>query len=214
MTKHVIWDWNGTLLDDVEHALHAVNALLRARKLPPIDRDGYRTRFGFPVSGFYTELGFDIEREDFAALSETYINHYRQVAVSATTHTEARDVMGQLQQQGIAQSVLSAMEINMLRQMLSDHGLIDLLTHVRGLHDQQASSKVALGVELMRTLGATPNDVLFVGDTLHDLETATAMGAHCLLFACGHQTLERLSGSGATVIHSLYEVIDFVRARN
>jgi phosphoglycolate phosphatase len=214
MTRHVIWDWNGTLLDDVDHSLSALNALLDERKLPRIDRSAYRERFGFPVKDFYVGLGFDVEREDFGALSETFIGHYRRTAKTATTHDGVRHVMSELAGRGILQSVLSAMEINLLRQMLGEHDLLAHLSHVRGLDDQQASSKVALGVELMRTLDARPGEVLFVGDTLHDLETANAMGARCLLFARGHQTAERLAQSGAAVIQSLHEVIEFVQRGN
>jgi phosphoglycolate phosphatase len=211
MTRHVVWDWNGTLLDDVDHSVTALNRLLTERSLPCLDRHAYRERFGFPVKSFYVELGFDADREDFAALSATFIGHYRVAAQTASPHAEVRHVMSQLAARGIAQSVLSAMEISLLRQMLAEHDLLEHLLHVRGLSDLQATSKVALGVELMRSLRAQPDEVLFVGDTLHDLETARAMGAQCLLFTRGHQTAERLSHSGATLIDSLHQVLDYAQ---
>jgi phosphoglycolate phosphatase len=109
------------------------------------------------------------------------------------------------------------MEFNLLSTMLREHDLHAFMRHVRGLDHLHATSKVALGVELMRTLGGSsqtkPSETLFVGDTLHDHETATAMGCHCLLVAHGHQTRERLLGTGARVIDSLSGVVDFVHAQ-
>lgn len=214
MIRHVVWDWNGTLLDDVDHSLAALNALLSERGMPLLDRDGYRARFGFPVREFYVDLGFDVEREDFALLSERFIGHYKGAARAARPHAGARDTMSALRTRGVAQSVLSAMEATLLSSMLREHDLAEFLSHVRGLDDLMATSKVDLGVSLMRTLAEAdvrPEQTLFVGDTLHDLETANAMGCECVLFVHGHQAPERLSQAGARLIHSHGEVLGFVR---
>ncbi len=61
----IIWDWNGTLLDDVDAAVGALNRMLAARGVPPTTRDYYRGHFGFPVRPFYAELGVDLEHEDW-----------------------------------------------------------------------------------------------------------------------------------------------------
>jgi phosphoglycolate phosphatase len=217
MIKHVVWDWNGTLLDDVSHALIALNHVLSQRGIAPLDRDGYRERFGFPVRDFYVGLGVDPAVEDFALLAEHFIARYRDAAKLARTHDGVTHTMQTLRELGIAQSVLSAMEHTLLRGMLHEHGLIDYLHHVRGLDHLQASSKVQLGVALMdtlRELGTSAAETLFVGDTLHDLETAEAMGCRCLLYVHGHQSKARLAreaGSRATLIHSLDEVLRVVR---
>lgn len=216
MIRHVIWDWNGTLLDDVEHAISALNLLLRERGMPAIDRAHYLTHFGFPVRDFYAGLGFDFASERFEDVSERFIANYKAGAQAAAIaiHSDAIETMATLQALNVQQSVLSAMESGMLTAMLNDYGLTPYLQHVRGLDNMHASSKVALGVELMRLLALSlePQEILFVGDTLHDHETAAAMGCKVLLFALGHQTPERLRQSGARIIHSLHEVVDCVRA--
>jgi phosphoglycolate phosphatase len=212
MIRHVVWDWNGTLLDDVDHAVAALNTLLDARKMPRLEREHYRERFGFPVRDFYVGLGFDFVREDFAQVSESFIARYRIEATSAAPWAEARSVMTALHDAKVEQSVLSAMEHAMLHGMLAQHGLLPHLRHVRGLRDLHAHSKVALGVSLLRDLDAAPHEILFVGDTLHDYETAEAMGCLCALYSRGHQTEARLRGSGAQLISSLTEVVEIVTA--
>lgn len=109
----------------------------------------------------------------------------------------------------------------MLGQLLARFGLERHLTHVRGLSDISASSKVQLGVELLAHIALPPESVLLVGDTLHDHETAQALGCHCLLVAHGHQQRDRLeralgdrsAARSTEVVESLEDVLRFVEAR-
>src|SRR5262245_43055202 len=50
---HVIWDWNGTLLNDVTHAIDTINFLLEPRGLPLMSIERYREIFGFPIRRYY-----------------------------------------------------------------------------------------------------------------------------------------------------------------
>ncbi len=206
MIKHVVWDWNGTLLNDVDVCVDTINTLLVDRAMPALERDRYRQCFGFPVRNFYVEIGFDIEREDFDRVSSTFIARYRSRQHELGLHNGVHDTLQQISRRGLSQHVVSAMEARMLHDMLIDHAIATHLGHVRGLDHLNATSKVDLGVALVRDLACAPEEILLVGDTLHDHETATAMGAHCVLFAGGHQTAERLSAAGADVIERLEDL--------
>lgn len=61
MIKHIIWDWNGTLLDDVGLSLEAINIVLARYNLPPLRKERYLEIFTFPVIEYYRELGFNFE---------------------------------------------------------------------------------------------------------------------------------------------------------
>lgn len=206
--KHIVWDWNGTLLDDVDVCVETLNTLLAERDMGSVTREWYRTHFGFPVKGFYEQLGFDFARESFASLSATFIRRYRQRLKHVRLQRHAAEALRALASQGVGHSVVSAMEARMLEGMLADYGVREHLQHVRGLDGHHASSKVALGVELVEWLGAHPHEILFVGDTLHDCETAEAMGCRCLLFSGGHQEATRLRPTGKPVIDSLKRFLD------
>jgi phosphoglycolate phosphatase len=101
-----------------------------------------------------------------------------------------------------------------LHRMLNEHAIFSHLEHVRGLDHIHATSKVELGTALLATLGCDPAHVLFVGDTLHDHETASAMGCHCLLFTRGHQHPARFSGIGVDVIDQLRDIHDIIDAHD
>ncbi len=76
--RHVIWDWNGTLVDDAWLCVEIVNELLRHRGIAPTTPSEYSEVFGFPLRTYYQRVGFDLEREDFAATGNEFNILYSQ----------------------------------------------------------------------------------------------------------------------------------------
>ena len=77
MIKTVIWDWNGTLLDDLELSLNCVNILLKERDIPTLTMEKYKDIFTFPVIDYYRAAGFDFEKEPFEVPAKQYVRIYR-----------------------------------------------------------------------------------------------------------------------------------------
>jgi phosphoglycolate phosphatase len=217
--RHVIWDFNGTLLDDVACCIGALSTLLAERSLPPITTERYREEFGFPVRDFYLGLGFDLEREDFDALSRTFIDRYLAGLEQARAYQGAHDALRYVAGRSLRQSVLSAMEHTMLGELLARYELHEAMQHVRGLSDLRASSKIDLGRALLGELGMPAEAVVLVGDTLHDFETAAAIGCRSILVAHGHQSRARLEremqrhathGSRPVIVDALSDVVTWL----
>lgn len=190
--RHVIWDFNGTLLDDVSCCVDVLATLLAERALPPITTERYRQEFGFPVRAFYVGLGFDLEREDFDGVSRTFIDRYLERITDARAFAGAHDVLRFVAGRELEQSVLSAMEHTMLGELLMRYELHQPMRHVRGLSDLRASSKLDAGRALLAEINLPAEAVVVIGDTLHDFETASALGCRAVLVAQGHQTRARL----------------------
>ncbi|MEM9226864.1 MAG: HAD family hydrolase, partial [Verrucomicrobiota bacterium] len=74
--KHIIWDWNGTLIDDTWLCVEVINQIMALRKMPPVNIDSYRAEFGFPVIEYYHKLGFDLEHDPFEEISVEFISEY------------------------------------------------------------------------------------------------------------------------------------------
>jgi len=209
--QHIIWDWNGTLLDDTQAGVNAVNAMLSTRGLPTLDVTVYRELFGFPVKDFYRTVGFRLEEENWDAMAREF--HTRFLAdTTLRLHEQALQTLTALQQDGIGQSLLSASEQTILDTMLSDYGVARFFDNICGVDNLYGHSKLELGHALLRRLGLTQDKVLMIGDSLHDHEVADALGVRCLLVAQGHQSHTRLAKSGAPVLRSLVEVPDWLRA--
>lgn len=204
--KHVIWDWNGTLWDDAVLCTEINNNMLRRRNLPLITVDDYRHKLVFPISDYYSRIGFDCEAESYEALAREYIGEYERLRFDCPLRTEAISLLDHLRERGIPQSVLSAYEQVALEEALNYYDLTGYFTDIIGLNDIYAEGKVANGLKYIDQLSISPGDVLFIGDTIHDFEVAQAMGVDCVLVAGGHNSKERLESCGVPVFDSLRDV--------
>jgi phosphoglycolate phosphatase len=209
--KHIIWDWNGTLLDDTQAGVNAINAMLATRSLPQIDTPYYRDVFGFPVINFYRTIGFNIEQEDWDAVAHEFHDLFLSDD-SIRLHDDAIGALSLIRQTGMSQSVLSASEQSILSAMLESFGIAHYFDGIFGVDNLYGHSKLELGHALLKRLCLPPDTVLMVGDSLHDHEVALSLGVNCLLIAQGHQSSARLAQSGAPVLNSLAELAAWLQA--
>jgi phosphoglycolate phosphatase len=72
--KSIIWDWNGTLLNDLDFCISTINILLKKRELPLLNHYSYKEVFSFPVKDYYQAVGFDFSKEDFAIPAQEFID--------------------------------------------------------------------------------------------------------------------------------------------
>lgn len=201
--RHIVWDWNGTLLDDVRAALCAVNRMLAARTLPPLTLARYREIFGFPVRDFYVKAGFTLEREQWDALAAEYHAAYLAASPAARLAPGARSCLAAFRARGIPQTVLSASEQGILERQINARGIADFFDRLCGADNLDGASKLGLAARLLESLPAPRSAILMIGDSLHDAEVAAALGVRCLLVARGHQSGRRLRAAGLPVLNSL-----------
>ena len=205
-TRHVIWDWNGTLLDDVWLCVDVINEMLAKRGLPLVDEKRYREIFSFPVVNVYKRVGLDVSNGLFEKMSVEYIDAYQARRDKCRLHSDAERVLGSLKTAGVGQSILSAYRQDMLNSIIVDMGIGKYFDHLAGNTNIFAASKVDYGKKLLREIGGTPDEIVMVGDTAHDYEVAKELGIRCILVSHGHNDEARLKGLGATVLPSLKAV--------
>jgi len=201
--KHVIWDWNGTLLDDKELAITAINIILKRYDLPKITLEKYLKVFSFPVIDYYKRLGFDFEKTPFTQVGTEFIEEYTAHMYDYSLHDGARDTLKYLYNNGISQSLLSAAKLKMLDDLMAHHDIEKYFHRVAGLTDHYANSKLDAGKNLIDELQIDPSEILFVGDTEHDAEVANEIGANCSLIANGHAPFDKLEKTGKQVFHNI-----------
>ncbi|TDI60053.1 MAG: HAD family hydrolase [Alphaproteobacteria bacterium] len=200
---HIIWDWNGTLLDDVELCIDVVGKLLTAHGLPIPTVDHYREIFGFPVRDYYEALGFDFSITSFEDLADQYIADYDSRADQAPLHVGALPLLDAIAATGVEQSILSAANEAHVVEITKQFGLQDYFKHIYGIHNHHAASKQDRGLELISETGIAPARTLMIGDTIHDHEVGAAMGVDVLLVAHGHQSIQRLKNVHHMVVTKL-----------
>ncbi len=196
----VLWDWNGTLLDDVQVCVDCLNRLLGEFGYPQqYDLAGYREVFGFPIQEYYARAGFDFSKDSFAILAARYMELYLPAAEACGLVPGANAALAAFRAQGVPQVVLSASPLDTLRRQVAARGLTGSFSELLGLSDIYAKSKVQLGLDWMKTAGVDPARAVMLGDSLHDAEVAEALGVRCLLSAAGHQTRAALESTGCPV---------------
>ena len=207
--KHIIWDWNGTLLDDTQACVNSVNKMLADRNLPTLTVQRYREVFGFPVSGFYSEIGFAMEDEDWDAMAVEFHDLFLSDR-SIKLHSETRAVLGQLQERGVIQSILSASKHSILDGMIQEYELDTYFHRIAGIDNLYGDSKLSVGRALIEDLDVPRTSILMIGDSLHDYEVSVDLGIDCLLIAQGHQSFERLASAGVPVLYSLGDLFTYI----
>ena len=207
---HLIWDFNGTIFNDVEAGIISVNKMLSDRGLDVIPSvEHYRSIFDFPIEDYYRGLGFDFEREPYEVLAPIWVALYNENAENSQLCYGVIEAMSRARELGVEQLVLSACELQMLNHYLNKLGASQYLGEVIGLDNIHARSKIA---EALEWRSRNPHArALMIGDTTHDFETAKALGADCVLFARGHQSREKLSKCGCPVIDTIPEILDYLK---
>ncbi len=210
--KYIIWDWNGTLLDDAALSVEVFNKMCDNFGLPNISLETYRADFKFPVIKFYEEHGYDFSKIDFQKVGHFYVSEYNKRRFKCKLQKGANEAMSELQKSGCQQSVLSAYEQNFLLKSVLRFEIDVYLDHIYGLDNILAGSKIGLGKSLMAKIGANPGDMIMIGDTEHDKSTADAMGIDCALVSVGHSNRKNLEKLGAPVFDSHSDLLDFLKS--
>lgn len=209
MIKTVIWDWNGTLLDDLELSLNSVNVLLKDRNLPILTFERYKEIFCFPVIKYYEAAGFDFSQEPFEIPARQYMDLYHAGEHETKLFPDVIKTLSSLKEKGYQQFVLSAMEDGNLKKMIANAGISHFFDGIFGIKDDFAREKISIGKQMTKNLNLHPEECVMIGDTLHDAEVAEACGFDCILYSQGHVSRRRLETKGVKIIDKLEELLSF-----
>ncbi len=206
--QHIIWDWNGTLFDDVRLCVNIINGVLKRRNLPELTLEKYKSIFTIPVENYYVAAGFDFSTEPFEKVGKEWMDEYESRKFESGLSKGAIEVLNYFKNQGIKQSILSAYKQDTLYAIIDHFNLNEFFESVVGLDHIYATSKVDLGYELIKNIDAPREKTLLIGDTVHDFEVASELGVKTVLLASGHQSKEKLVRCGVPVLNSLSELLN------
>ena len=189
---YILWDWNGTLLDDTKAALDTLNAMLVRRNRPPIEMGFYRDHFAFPVRPFYEEIGVCLENEDWDALAQEYHDIYADQP--KRLNAETFDALECAKLKGAKQSIISALRQDLLVEITTRLGVAPYMERICGVDNLDGKGKIDRAKELLTELKELhpEADFVLIGDSLHDHEVAVALGIKSVLCGQGSHATWRL----------------------
>jgi len=213
--QHIIWDWNGTLLNDVQMCADIMNNLLKVRSLPTITLEKYKEIFTFPVKDYYIKAGHNFENESFEKIGKDFIDEYEKRKTECALYPFAAEVLEIIRSLKIEQHLLSAYKQNNLEDIIKHFDINEYFNSVKGLDHIYADGKIELGKQLMNEISSNGkgSKVLLIGDTIHDYEVAKELNIDCLLVSNGHQNIEKLKSLNIPVIKNLKELFLLMRGK-
>jgi phosphoglycolate phosphatase-like HAD superfamily hydrolase len=206
---HVVWDWNGTLVEDLPVVVESVNAALDAIGEAPITEDDYRAYFTRPVAQFYERLlKRPVSSKEWDTLDRVFHNQYRATLDRVPLATDAMAAVDSVLDRGWSQSILSMWWEDELLDVVARRGLIDRMTLVQGNLDDPGGEKASHLLRHVTTLDLDVGSVVMIGDSLDDAAAAGAVGTACVLYDGGSHHLDDLEDVGVPVAGSLVDAVE------
>jgi phosphoglycolate phosphatase-like HAD superfamily hydrolase len=210
--RHVVWDWNGTLIDDHVAVVAAINDALASLRLPPIDSHIFRTHFTRPVQRFYEQVaGRPIAPGEWQTLDEAYHESYSAWAERLELTPDALATLAAAQAAGLTQSLLSMWRHRDLVPLVERLGIGHFFLRVDGLRVPGGGGKTEHLQAHLAALEVEASAALLVGDTLDDLEAARTVGARCVLYDGGSHHRSALEATGVPVVDTLTAALAVAR---
>lgn len=200
----VFWDWNGTLCDDRKTALDAVNVMLRRRGEEALSVERYLAAIDTPIERFYAHF-FDLEKEPVEVLLVEYHRLYRELLPENCIAAGATEVLEAFRGKGFLQVLLSSSHKESILPPMIRGGLLPYFSAVLAADDWLAKSKTERAKRYIQSNGIDGKDCWFIGDLLHDRDTAESCGGNCLLLPFGHQPEADLRAAGECFCPSFEE---------
>ncbi|MEU4423741.1 HAD hydrolase-like protein [Actinoplanes sp. NPDC024001] len=204
--KHLVWDWNGTLLDDLHLVVSSTNQAFATVGGRAVEADEHRRAFRRPVAEFYAEmLGRAVDAEEFGRLDRIFHDAYR---VGLTDISLAADAMAAITTWPGSQSLLSMWFHSELVPAVEGYGLAGVFARVDGLRTEIGGDlKAGHLANHLAELGVAGGDVVLIGDSLDDASAAEAVGGQAVLYTGGFTDPSRLRASGRPVADTLVDAV-------
>jgi|SRR5690554_688035 phosphoglycolate phosphatase len=214
MIKYLIWDFNGTILDDLDLSIELLNKILKKQNKPTVNKKRYLDIFGFPLKEYYFKAGISYEKATFETIAHNFIVEYQPQSLKLSLHKGVKTTLKKLKDRGIKNICLSASEENNLLEQLTHYQIIDYFDEVIGTNNVYAVGKDQLGLEYFKEKKINPLEVLYLGDTTYDYEVGLKLGVKVVLFSKGHHSKKRLMATRVPLIDKISDIIKIIEGEN
>ena len=209
--KNIIWDWNGTIIDDAWVFVDIMNTVLQKKGFPPTTLEHYRQNFCFPIQNYWRGLGFQFTDETFDKLNQNFIFEYQQKMFLPKPHKGLLAFLKNLKKRKKQQFVLSASEQKLLNKSVAHYNLGGFFNAVYGVDNLNALGKKELGLTLCRQHNLKIKETILIGDTEYDKDVAEEIGCEVVLVSHGHINHQRLLKTNRRVVSSLKDLQNILK---
>ena len=207
--KTIIWDYNGTIIDDFRITFDVANEMLRRRNLAsyPVSEQYYLDNFTFPAINFYYKVGYTFLDETYEEVSQEFNDLYDENFYKVTLMDDFIPTIEKLIAKGYRNVIISASRQDKLDAQCELLGITKYFDDIIGSNNIFGASKTERALKWLKDSNTDSSECIYLGDSTHDLDTAIALNVkECILIARGHQSYEVLKKAHDNVLHSLSEL--------
>lgn len=211
MLQNIIFDFNGTLLDDGYLCYKIEDEIFKELNCCNITFEDYLKLFDHPVTTYYKNIGIDENKFNYDQISSEFFYQYnKRWSKEASLFEGVVETLLFLRINQYKVYILSATEINLLKEQLNKLGIIDYFDELVASNNNDAKGKKEYGLEFIKSHNFDKSNTIIIGDTVHDFEASEYFDINCLLFSKGHNHKDRLISTGAPVVDSYKEILDYI----
>ncbi|MFJ6700812.1 HAD family hydrolase [Streptomyces sp. NPDC091272] len=209
MRTHLVWDWNGTLLDDNHAVIGASNAAFAEIGLPAITLERYRELYCIPVPRFYERLMGRMPTDaEWLRMDAAFHRHYVSLRAACGLTEGVEELLTEWAAAGRSQSLLSMYGHDELLPVVRGYGIERHFVRVDGRTGPSGGTKAAHMVRHIAALeGVDPRRVVVIGDAVDDALAAAHVGASAVLYTGGSHSRAALAAAGVPVVDSLTDAV-------
>lgn len=212
--ENIIFDFNGTILDDLDICYNLLNEMLILKDHKPVSLDTYLHIFTFPVYDYYKKAGFNFEKEpkdDFKELSkyfyDKYYSNFHTLKVFDDVYSFLKNYHNKYNLY-----ILSATNKSDLDRIISDLNMQDFFKDLIGTKDIYGKAKLDVAIDYFKANKIDFSKTMFIGDTLHDNDIAKYFNATSVLISRGHQSKDVLiKGNPDYIFDNMNQVIELLK---
>lgn len=206
----VIFDWNGTVLDDVQACYEILCKMLTTYGVKTVTMEEYREAFCFPVIEYYKKVGFVFENYTFEEVASRFVPMYDRAYPKCTLYEGIVDLAKKLKECDVKVYLLSATQSDSLKEQTSYFGVDGLFDKIIGTDNYHGKSKIDEARHLFEVEKLDGKRVILIGDTDYDYEVSQQIGVDCALLDYGHKPRKMLLSCTKNVFSSAHELGEFL----
>ncbi|HAB15688.1 MAG TPA: NUDIX hydrolase [Verrucomicrobiales bacterium] len=193
MIRNVIFDWSGTLVDDLPAVWEASNHVFRLAGVSPLTLEEFRAEFQLPYRGFYEKFVPHVPLEQ---LEVWFHSRFLECQDSVVTLPHARELLEFCSGQELRLFVLTTVHPKHFAAQATATGLGGFFEKVyAGVADKRVRIAELIADNLL-----DPEATVFIGDMQHDIETAKHGGIHSVAVLTGYNSLSQLREASPDLI--------------
>lgn len=193
MFKNLLFDWSGTLCDDMALTIEATNYVLAQYQREPLDRKAFRNEFQLPYPDYYAVKIPEAKLED---LENYYRYAFDHSATGVTLIPHAKEFVQFCRARGVRCFILTSMDPKAFREQATQLGMWDFFEHIHsGIHNKEHYIAT-----LMQMHGLNPAETAFVGDMQHDIRAAHCAGITGIGVLTGYNNPTQLAEAAPNIM--------------